>query len=78
MGEIRHLTAGNFKIIREIELPEILSRGFVYVDLYIHHPMVECQLMAPNCCMLELLGFQKDFGSAINLADNGLIGLNDK
>ena len=77
-GDIQHQSAGNFVIERTIELPEILSRGMVYVDLYLHHPMVEYQLKAPNCCVLETMGYQKGFGSAMNQRDNGFIGLNDK
>lgn len=78
MGDIQHLSAGDFAIERTIELPEILSRGSVFVDLYLHHPMVEYQLKAPNCCTLETMGYQKGFGSAMNQSDNGFIGLNDK
>jgi lipopolysaccharide transport system ATP-binding protein len=78
MGDIQHLPAGDFAIERTIELPEILSRGSVFVDLYLHHPMVEYQLKAPNCCTLETMGYQKGFGSAMNQSDNGFIGLNDK
>ncbi len=78
MGDIQHLPAGDFAIERTIDLPEILSRGSVFVDLYLHHPMVEYQLKAPNCCTLETMGYQKGFGSAMNQSDNGFIGLNDK
>ena len=78
MGEITYQPSGNFVIERTIKLPEILTRGTIYVDLFLHHPMVEYLLKAPNCCTLETLGYQKGFGSAMNLSDNGLIGLNDK
>ena len=78
MGDIQHQPAGDFVIERTIELPEILSRGNVYVDLFLHHPMVEYQLKAPNCCVLETMGYQKGFGSAMNQLDNGFMGLNDK
>ena len=78
MGDIQHLPAGNFVIERTIQLPEILCRGNVYVDLFLHHPMVEYQLKAPNCCRLEAMGYQQGFGSAMNQIDNGFLGLNDK
>lgn len=78
MGEIQHQPAGNFIIERTIELPKILTRGSIYVDLFLHHPMVEYQLKAPNCCVLETMGYQQGFGSAMNQIDNGFIGLNDK
>lgn len=77
MGDIQHQPAGDFIIERIIELPEILTRGSIYVDLFLHHPMVEYQLKAPNCCVLETMGYQKGFGSAMNQVDNGFIGLND-
>ena len=78
MGDIQHQSAGNFTIERTILLPEILTRGDIYVDLFLHHPMVEYQLKAPNCCILETMGYQQGFGSAMNQVDNGFIGLNDK
>lgn len=78
MGDIQYLPTGEFVIERAIELPEILSRGVISVDLILHHPMVEYLLKAPNCCILETMGYQKGFGSAMNLLDNGIIGLKDK
>ena len=78
MGDIQHLPAGDFIIERTIVLPEILTRGSIYVDLFLHHPMVEYQLKAPNCCILETMGYQQGFGSAMNQIDNGFMGLNDK
>ena len=78
MGDIQHQPAGDFVIERTIQLPEILTRGAVYVDLILHHPMVEYQLKAPNCCILETMGYQQDFGSAMNQIDNGFMGLTDK
>ena len=78
MGDIQHLPAGKFTIERTIILPKILTRGVVYIDLFIHHPMVEYQLKAPHCCKLETMGFQQGFGSAMNQLDNGFIGLIDK
>lgn len=78
MGNIQHLPAGDFVINRTIELPKILSRGTIYIDLFLHHPMVEYQLKAPNCCIVETIGYQEGYGSAMNQLDNGFIGLNDK
>lgn len=78
MGDIRHIKEGDFIIERTIELPKILNRGAIYVDLYLHHPMVEVQMSAINCCILNSMGYQKGFGSALNLLDYGIIGLNDK
>lgn len=78
MGDIQHQPVGDFVIERTIILPEILTRSAVYVDLFLHHPMVENQLKAPNCCILETMGYQQGFGSAMTQIDNGIMGLNGK
>lgn len=76
MGEIHIIRKGKFSIRRSIELPKILSKGIIKVDLYIHHPMVEYMMKAPDCCSLESEGFQKGFGRALNQETEGLLGLN--
>ncbi len=78
MGTIQHLPKGEFKIHKTIILPDILTKGAVTIDLYIHHPMVEYYIKAPNCCILDCEGFQKDYGKAIDQEGFGLIGLNDE
>ena len=75
MGEIQHLEKGEFSIKRTIELPKILSKGIINVDLYIHHPMVEYIMKAPDCCSLESEGFQKGYGRALSQEPNGFMGL---
>ena len=75
-GDIKHQPPGNFEIVREIELPSIMSEGQLLVDLYLHHPMVEYLLKAPNCCILESQGFQSGYGHALNTG-YGLIGLKE-
>lgn len=77
MGEIQHLKKGSFTLNRAIELPKILSKGIIKVDLYIHHPMVEYMMKAPNCCSLESEGFQKSFGRALSQEQNGFMGLKE-
>jgi len=77
-GDIQHLSKGEFDIVKEIELPQILSKGIVKVDLFIHHPMIEYFLEAPDCCTLECEGFQSGFGRALTQVPNGFMGLNDK
>ena len=74
-GDIKHQPIGNFHISVEVELPKILSRGIVSVDLYIHHPMVEYLMQAPNCASFEVEGFQEGFGKAIEQNENGFLGL---
>ncbi|MGM9779176.1 MAG: ABC transporter ATP-binding protein [Prevotella sp.] len=76
-GNLMKLPAGDFHIRKTIELPKILTRGYLHVDLLMHHPMVEYQLKAPECAVLETQGFQSGFGSAMNQNDNGLIGLDE-
>lgn len=76
-GDIQHLKKGDFTLKRTIELPKILSKGIIMVDLYLHHPMVEYLMKAPDCCSLESEGFQKGFGRALCQEQNGLMGLNN-
>lgn len=75
MGDIRTQEPGQFCIHRVIELPEILSKGNIQVDLNIHHPMVEYYMKAPNCCVLEAEGYQQGYGRTISQESCGLIGL---
>jgi len=77
MGDIRHLPKGEFSIHRRVNLPKILTKGIVNVDLSIHHPMVEYYFRAPNCCVLECEGFQSGFGRTMNQDSCGFIGLED-
>ena len=74
-GEIQSLKKGAFSLRRTIELPKILSKGFIKVDLYMHHPMVEYLMKAPDCCTLESEGFQEGFGRALSQEANGFMGL---
>ena len=76
-GNLMKLPAGDFTIRKTIELPKILTRGYLHVDLMMHHPMVEYQLKAAECAVLETQGFQSGFGSAMNQNDNGLIGFDE-
>ena len=76
-GLIKHQKKGLFSIQSSIKLPEILARGIIFVDLYIHHPMVEYMMKAPDCCSLESEGFQRGYGRALEQENNGFIGLNN-
>ncbi len=75
MGEIQYMKKGDFSLKRTIELPKILSKGLIIVDLYIHHPMVEYMMKAQDCCSLESEGFQKGFGRTLSQEPNGFMGL---
>lgn len=74
-GDIQHLGIGSFSIKRNIRLPDMINKGTVKVDLYIHHPMVEWFLKAPNCAILECEGYQSGFGKPLNQYDSGFVGL---
>ncbi len=76
-GDLQYLQKGKFSIRKNIALPKILSKGIVFVDLYLHYPMVEFLLKAPQCCTLETEGYQEGTGRSINQHDGGLIGLTD-
>lgn len=76
-GEIQKLKEGDFCIKREIELPKILSKGVLMVDLFICYPMVEYYLKASNCCVLYSEGFQDGFGNAIEQQSSGFMGLKE-
>lgn len=75
LGDIQQLKKGKFIITRKILLPVILSKGFITIDLFLHHPMVEYFLKAPGCCTIESEGYQAGFGHALSQEDNGFIGL---
>ena len=75
LGSIQIIPAGDFVIEKEIVLPEFISNGQLYCDLMMHHPMVEWQLQAPNCCILNCEGHQQGFGHHIYQDNMGLMGL---
>src|SRR5574344_2940012 len=76
MGDIRHQNRGPFRIERNIELPKFISCGIFKIDLFIHHPMVEWLLEAPECCIIESEGNQDGVGRALRL-EEGFMGLNE-
>ena len=77
-GSILTIPQGKFSIRREIILPKYLAHGQVYCDLFMHHPMVEWQMKAPGCCLLDCEGGQDTFGFAITMSEAGLFGLISK
>lgn len=77
MGSIHRIPKGDFNINKKIILPQILTKGIVTIDLYMHHPMVEYYIKAPNCCILDCEGYQKEFGKAVDQEGFGFIGLDD-
>ena len=75
LGIIQNIPAGEFIIEKEIILPQFISNGQLYCDLMMHHPMVEWQLQAPNCCILDCEGHQEGFGHHIYQDNMGFMGL---
>lgn len=73
-GRLTILKKGQFHIRRTILLPKYLCSGEYWVDLMLHHPMVEWQLKAPHCMALTVQGSQDDFGFAICGKDDGFFG----
>ena len=76
-GKIDHMPSGTFEIHKQIRLPQILSKGFLLIDLYLHYPMVEVLMKVPNCCLLNCEGYQDGYGRALNQETEGVAGLCD-
>lgn len=74
-GKIEHIHNGYFKIERTIRLPKLLSQGDLIVDISLHHPMVEHQLMLPEAVRLRSEGDMINEGRPLNLNNEGLIAL---
>lgn len=74
-GRVEKIPRGKFRLERTIKLPKYLSTGDYIVDLYLHHPMVEYQLKAPNCAQLHIDGYQENFGRPLRLGEEGFLGL---
>ena len=74
-GKMQAIKSGKFELGYNIQLPKILSNGDYIIDLYLHHPMVEWFMKAPHCAEIHIDGFQEGFGRALNLKNEGFIGL---
>lgn len=75
MGKLIKIAKGKFSINKIIQLPNYLGKGKCIIDIYLHHPMVEYHLKAPHCAEIEFEGSLDLFGKALNIKDNGFIGL---
>ena len=75
-GVILSFQEGEFKVKKKLLLPHF-NKGNVYVDLYLHHPMVEWQMKAPSCGILECEGYQNNMGHASDIKDCGLFSLSE-
>lgn len=76
-GIINHISKGKFEIHKKIALPQVMSKGILKVDLYLHYPMVEVLMKAPECCTLVCEGYQDGYGRTLNQNVEGIIGLLD-
>ena len=76
-GKLIACPKGDFSFLRRIALPKILNKGLLYVDLFLHHPMMEWQMWMNNCCVLECEGYQEGFGKALDMPNYGIMGLDD-
>lgn len=76
-GQILTIQKGIFRIEKEIILPQLLNKGLLNIDLFLHHPGTAYYLKAPHCCVIESEGFQEKFGKALEQRFCGLIGLDD-
>jgi len=74
-GKMKNIKSGTFELEYNIQLPKILSNGDYIIDLYLHHPMVEWYMKAPHCAEIHIDGFQENFGRALNVKEEGFIGL---
>ncbi len=74
-GVLVKVEVGFFCIKRKIQLPRFLGSGDYKIDLFLHHPMVEYQLKAFNCCSIHIDGYLEGFGRSLILKEEGFIGL---
>lgn len=74
-GKMQAIKSGKFELGYNILLPRILGNGNYIIDLYLHHPMVEWFMKAPHCAEIHIDGYQEGFGRALNLKNEGFIGL---
>ena len=74
-GILQKIDKGHFKIERNIQLPRFMGTGDYYVDICMHHPMVEFHFQAIDCVALHIDGFQEGFGRSLLLKDDGFLGL---
>lgn len=75
-GVITKLQKGLFEIRKYVALPHF-NKGNILVDLCLHHPMVEWQMKALACAVLESEGYQNNVGHASEMKDCGLLSLSE-
>ena len=76
-GKLIELKKGYFEIKKSINLPHF-HKGRIYLDLNMHHPMIEWQLKAESCAVIDCEGYQSFVGHASDIKDCGLLSLTEK
>jgi lipopolysaccharide transport system ATP-binding protein len=76
-GKITKLPKGSFRLENCIEWPAKTNKGILKLDMYLHHPMVEWQMKAVDCCTIECDGYLKGIGNVMNMNEKGLLALED-
>jgi lipopolysaccharide transport system ATP-binding protein len=75
-GQIINIPKGDFEIKKRIQLYHV-NRGNLHVDIFMHHPMVEWQMKAPDCAVLECEGYLKNMGHPTDIRDGGMFSLTE-
>ncbi len=74
-GKTEVIKPGHFIIEKDIILPRFVFNGLYYIDLYLHHPMIEYQLKAPHLAELQINGSQEGYGRTLFSSNSGFLGL---
>ncbi len=74
-GKMIEIPEGNFKLKYTINLPENVGRGECFASLYIHRPGIEGIVDFENALVFTFEGNRAEFGNALAINENGMIGL---
>ena len=74
-GRLIEIPEGEFTISKRIHLPKYVAKGSYYIDIYMHHPMIEYKVKIENGVEIQIEGYQEGFGRAMNLTEEGFMGL---
>lgn len=74
-GTVSQIKKGEFIVQKSIRLPHIMATGDYIVDIFLHHPMVEWQMVIENKIMVHIDGFQEECGRSLKLVEEGFLGL---
>lgn len=74
-GNLLSIPKGDFEIRKKIKLPKYIAKGKYFVDIKLHHPMVEYQMKCENTVTVSFDGFVQEFGRPLQLSQEGFFGL---